>query len=333
MKKVFILILSFFYFHSFSNETGVYATVDTSQILIGDQVNYTITCIQNNKLNVVFPGFTDTIITGIEIVESSPLDTVKDANDQLTIEKKYLITSFDTGAYMLPVGPFILDNDTIYGKSIFLSVNTMEVDTAKSSIKPIKLPYKQGYTFDEILPWLLIGLLILLLAGGGIFAYFYFKKKKDTSTVKYIPKEPAEIIAYRSLDELKMEQLWQKEQYKAYYSKLTEILRMYLEHKFKINAMEQTSDEIIFEIENLGIITMNCIIELKQILQTADFVKFAKLIPNAEENVNSYDLAVKFIDRTKHLRSSLNAPESETTVNTNNVLAKDQAVEPKNTIE
>lgn len=299
MKKVLILILSSIYLFSQAQETGVYATVDTSQILIGDQINYTVTCIQNEKYDIKFPQYKDTIIKGIEIVESLPNDTTKRENNQLTIEKKYIITAFDTGAYMLPVGPFILDKDTILGKSVFLSVNTMEVDTAATSIKPIKLPYTQGYTLDEMLPWILIVLGILIVLAIAYFVYSkYFKKDEDKNAV-YIPKEPAHIIAYRALDRLKTEQLWEQEKYKEYYTKLTDALRIYIDHKYKLNAMEQTSDETIIDLEQLKLLNTEIIIGLKTILTTADLVKFAKYSPKPDENVKYYDMAYDFVNKTK----------------------------------
>lgn len=301
MRYILTLLISSLISLTYAQSNAAYGKLDTNQILIGDQVNFTLTCIQKKNSKVDFPKFVDTIIKGVEIVESFPQDTIKDEDDQLTIEKRYTITVFDSGAYMLPVGPFIENKDTIRGKSLFLSVNTIQADTTANSIKPIKLPYNQGYTFKELLPWILGGLALIGII-AGIIIYLRIKQKNaDTEIKKYVPKDPPHIIAYRSLDELKAEQLWEKEEYKAYYTKLTEILRIYLEQKYQILALEQTSEEILSDVKDLNLLNFEIIQDLSQILMLADMVKFAKHIPQAEENVRSYDLALKFIDKSKFI--------------------------------
>ncbi|MBK8808572.1 MAG: hypothetical protein IPO21_18835 [Bacteroidales bacterium] len=307
MRLLLILFLGIMQQAVWAQKVGVYAKIDTNQILIGDQISFTLTCIQDSKLKVQFPHINDTIIKGVEIVEAKDADTTNKEAEQFTVHKTYTITSFDSGAYMLPVGPFIVDNDTILGKSIFLSVNTMPIDTAQASIKPIKLPYEQPLTFEDIWIWVAIGILwIAIIVGLYIYQKRLNKRLSQKDRKPNIPSEPAHVTALKALDSLKNKQLWQSEKHKEYYSQLTEILRLYLELRYSINALEKTTDEIIDELYAQNVTESGIVLELKQILTTADLVKFAKQKPVAEENVNNLDLAYKIIDKTKYIQQESN---------------------------
>jgi hypothetical protein len=92
--------------------------------------------------------------------------------------------------------------------------------------------------------------------------------------------------------------LWQKGEVKKYHSAITDILRNYLERRFYFNAMEQTTDEILFSLNNYEVAQGSEIV-LMQILATADLVKFAKFQPLPDENSLSMKNAFQFIEMTK----------------------------------
>ena len=85
---------------------------------------------------------------------------------------------------------------------------------------------------------------------------------------------------------------------KLYYTGITDILRQYLSSRYPIKAMEMTSKEIIgrMEKESLSDVSMK---RLSDILLTADFVKFAKYIPDADQNEAAYTDAYYFVEETK----------------------------------
>jgi hypothetical protein len=95
----------------------------------------------------------------------------------------------------------------------------------------------------ELLPWILLvfGLAILV---WYLFRYFR-KRKPDTSPGIWKATEPPHVVALYELDRLRSEQLWQKGMIKEYYTRLTEIVRIYIERQFGVMAMEQTSNETI----------------------------------------------------------------------------------------
>ena len=90
------------------------------------------------------------------------------------------------------------------------------------------------------------------------------------------------------LNELDEKLLWQNNKVKEYYSELTEIVRGYIERELKVPALEKTTDEIIEMLTDFNnaetiLTTKETIKKLKDLLQEADLVKFAKSKPLALE--------------------------------------------------
>ncbi len=296
------------------------ARLDTNQILIGDQINLNLEITKPKNLDIKFPVLKDTIIKEIEVLGSNPPDTISTDSDNITLQKKYLITSFDSGLYVIPPLNFTYLNDTLIDtfptNPVYLGVVTLEVDTASKKIFDIKKPYEAPWSFIEFLKlywhYILIGIIATILL---LLAYRIIKRlRKKEPIIKIIekPVEPAHVIAYRELDALKSKKLWQQNKTKQYHSELTDIIRKYIENRFGITAMEQTTHEILDKYSRLELNKNNTIEYLKQMLILADFVKFAKANPLPDENDLSIKNAYKFVDETKK-----EATEEKTNANNN----------------
>ena len=175
----------------------------------------------------------------------------------------------------------------------------MEIDTTRG-LTDIKMPYSAPLTLKEVTPYIL-GVLLL---GAIIFLLLYSikrrKKNKPFFALPVKPKEPPHVIALRELDRIKSEKIWQKEKTKQYYSEVTDVLRNYIEDRFEIRAMEQTTDEILDSFRyRKGLVSDKNYQNLSQILSVADLVKFAKYKTLPDDDnltlVNSYF----FVNETK----------------------------------
>lgn len=292
----------------------VNAKLDTNLILIGDQIGLTLEVSHPKSFELNFPVFNDTIIDKVEIIESSDIDTSFNDN-YLNLKQQYLITCFDSGIYVLPPFNFTFKSeidgqiDTIKTVPVYLGVQTLKLDTT-NAIADIKVPFEAPVTIKEVLPYILSG---LLLAAIVLFIIYYIKKRKKHEPIikkKVKPRGPAHLIALKELDKLKEKKLWQKNKTKLYHSKLTEIIRVYIEYRFDIMAMEKTTYEILTEFENSGLIEEKTYENLKQMLVLADFVKFAKVNPLPDENEKCLNNAYFFVDKTKPV---LKLEENKTT--------------------
>ena len=143
----------------------------------------------------------------------------------------------------------------------------------------------------------------------------FFTKKEDKSANNNLSKISAllihaakidenfsleeEIIIKKALEKLEKDQLWQSGKIKKYHSKISEIIRSYIEARFKVIALELTTDEIIMNIRNKT--SADNIEELNKILARADLAKCAKSKPIDLENEESMLIAIKFVEQTTEI--------------------------------
>ena len=298
---------------AYSQETRALATLDTNKLLIGDQTYFRITIENKPGFSVEWPVISDTLLKGIEIIKRFAPDTLSKQKDGFKIQQKFLITSFDSGQHNLPSFTLILNSglthDSIATNPVSLWVFTVPIDTAKA-IFDIKKPYGAKITFREIMPYIGIGLGVLLLVILIVYIIKRLKKNKPLLPTR-ISTEPAHVIALRNLDLLKEAKLWQQGQIKQYYTSLTDIIRIYIEQRFEVPAMEQTSDEILASLRKIAIEDESCFAALKEILLLADLVKFAKALPLPNENESNILNAYLFVNHTKEIDKPAVAPNTD----------------------
>lgn len=302
------LILSFSFTHKMAaQDFSVNATPDSTLMVIGGQMNITLEVAQPSNLKVVFPQFADTITKNIEIVDRTLPDTTIIDDNRISVKQALRITSFDSGLHYIPPMEFELASANMEARKKTRSIGLMvvnpfeEVDPQKG-ITDIKSPIDTPFRLSELyrfLPWILGGLLFILLIAAGI--WFYVKKRNPLKAfISEKPKEPAHIIALRELEHIKHEKLWQKGEVKTFHSDLTDVLRNYIEDRYGIPAPELITSEIITSLKSVDLPDDNVLAKIRQVLEQADLVKFAKMEPLPNENDLSLMNAYFFVNQTKY---------------------------------
>lgn len=299
------LLFACFNFTKAEAQVTVEARIDTNVMLIGDQTRVWLEAQFPDSLMLSFPAFSDTVIKNLEILDISSIDTTR-VDHGLKLSQSYLVTSFDSGFYIIPPMDFVIGFpkagriDTLHTVPLYFQVWTLPLDTVnRESIADIKSPIDAPLTFQEVLPFAGAGLGLLLLAFIAYLLFMRFVRKKPVLVRSEKPKEPAHLIALRSLDLLSNEKLWQKGLIKAYYSQLTDVLRTYIEDRYEIPAMESTTDQIIESFRKNTVLEKELKDGLFDLLVRADFVKFAKATTLPNENEQSLRFAYDFVDKTK----------------------------------
>jgi hypothetical protein len=276
--------------------------------MIGEQISYTLRIDAEPDVEFLFPTIQDTLSSKLEIISKLDPDTIY--SESLTVvEQHFLITGFETGSQIIPSMEVIYKRGNLLdtARSMPLIINLYEplVDTTQQ-IKPIKAPINTPMSFKEILPWAAAGLGGLLLIGSAFwFISRYLKRKRDPEGVSQKPLEPPHVIAFRELDKLKEEKIWAKGEVKKYYTRLTEITRQYIERQFDIPAMESTTDEILHAFQKANPEDMLIDEMLRELLELADLVKFAKENPLPLDNQSNLNNAYLFVQKTYPLFYSL----------------------------
>lgn len=294
-----LLVLCSFPSKTSAQKAKISASIDTTRMLIGDQINIVYELEHQKGLDFGFPIFKDTLLKNLEVLRVSSIDSQSLENNLIKLTQRVLVTSFDTGFYIIPSQYFVnlANQDSLKSEAFPLEVLTLELDTSKG-ITDIKLPYDIPLTFMEILPYIIVG---LLLIGIIILLLYFLKKRKEKPAPLPRPKpaEPPHLWALRELDELAKLKLWQKGKTKLFHSRLSEIIRSYVEFRFDIRAMEQTSSEIIDALKIAKVVDYELLENLHQSMELSDLVKFAKWNPIPEENEKTMEMAYEFIYKTK----------------------------------
>jgi len=289
-----LLMMVFFSGLLSGQEVTVSARLDSSGAFIGDQLTLHLRVEKSAGATVSFPHYADTLTGKIEIIRKSGIATTTEPDGKLVLSQDLLITVFDTGLVQIPPQPFPIQSgsfkDTLHTQPIALQIRSLPLDT---TVRDIKANMRTPVNAQEVFPYFL-GLLALALL--VIVIIFFVRKisRKDTKAPEIVPSEPAEVIALRQLQQLKVEKPWVQKPVKTYYINLTDILRHYIERRYHIMALEQTTDEILKDLKKAGS-ESDSLEKLASILKLADLVKFAKLIPDEVENEMQVDEAIVFV--------------------------------------
>ncbi|WP_160130282.1 BTB/POZ domain-containing protein [Kordia antarctica] len=275
------LMVCFFLVTSYSFAQKTNASVDLTKIKIGEEIKLSISVEADSTASIIFPEG-NTLFSPLELLESYKVDTIK-KDGKYNLIKQYGLTQFDSGVYFIPKQKILINEKPFFTDSIRIAVADVAVDTLKQKMYKIKsiVSVEKGNSNWWVYLLLVLG---LLLAFGLYFYYFVFQLK-----AKKEKKKKAEIPAYDrallQLNELDNSTLLLKSEYKDYYSELTNIVRQYIEEEVRIDALESTTEELIRKIEaqkKAGYLDLKeeTIKSLKNVLQTADLVKFAKSKPD-----------------------------------------------------
>ena len=286
-----------------AQQVKVSSSIERDSIWLGDQIKMILVAEYPVGTSLTFPQLKDSLANGIEVLSKSAKDSSQLGSGLLQMRQSYTITAFDSGPH--PIAPFLfvsksgMTPDTLRSNTLTVFVKVPNVDL-KKGFADIKKPYGAPVTFKEIAPWILG----IILAASILFLVIYAinrrRKNIPLFQVPQKPKLPPHVIALSELDKLKEEQLWQHDKVKDYYTRLTDIIRVYLEDRYEVSAMEQTTQEILFQFKGeASQIKGKLYTGLQKTLETSDLVKFAKYTPLADENHYVLVQAYNLVEETK----------------------------------
>ena len=277
MKKHLYLLLIFLSTTVFAQQKQVATSIDSLKKRIGAEFKLTLKTTVDTSAKVVFPNLKN--IGALEVIQSYPIDTIK-KNDRYELIKKYGLTQFDSGRYVVPSVKIFINNKPVFSDSLLVEVANVQVDTLRQKMFDIKDIVPAENSFGNWWKWLLI---LLLISGIGAFVYWYIKNHQKKKIEEEIYKTPIE-KATSLLNTLEKKELWQHGEIKEYYSELTDIVRNYIEEAIEIPAMESTTSELIQGLKIASLkkkmnLSKETIDNLFVVLKQADLVKFAKSKP------------------------------------------------------
>ncbi len=305
----FIFLLFFLLFKlSIGQKINISAALDSTKIRIGEQVKldlYVSYSAKQNNLKIQWPNIADTITDKIEVISVSVIDTTspdKSNPDIFQQHQQITISAYDSGYFAIPGFKFFINNDStnaFYSQSLFLEVHTVPTDSSITKTKDIKPPFAEAFNWKWYSKYFYWGFSLLVIIILIILITIYFTKKNKIVVLKSEkPKIPAHIIALQSLEKIKNEQIWKEEKTKEYYSSISDTIRLYIEERFKVNALESTTAEIMKAFRS-QVVDKESKDKLQQLLMLSDLVKFAKQFPIISEHTFTLQNAFDFVNETK----------------------------------
>lgn len=280
----------------------VESSISSMQMLIGEQVAVTVTAHASDTATVVFPT-TIQIPTAVELIGAVIEPDKDEGNGMISRSRSYVLTSFadaDT-LFSLPPIKVVISNKEYETKPLALKVMTIDVDTTNVEKyfgpKTIQeIPF--SWTEDEWNKLLAASFLFIIFIAVGLFLYVRLRSNKPIITrIKIVKRLLPHQKAMKAIENIKAEKMVSAEDPKLYYTKLTDALRQYIDERYGFSAMEMTSGEIIQRLTTTG--DTKSLMELKQLFETADLVKFAKYSTLINENDANLMSAIEFINQTK----------------------------------
>lgn len=273
------------------------AYLDSSRMEVGNHATFHMEITTGKNQIVKWPYFPNGIHKDIEVLEYFDIDTVE-VDNEWKLTRDFSIIPFDVGS--LPILPFIVvvqspkQSDTLYTESMLLEVYGPKLDSTET-FKPIKPIQEEPYTFSEIAPYVLGGYLAL---SALILLIWFIRKlilKEPILSPVRKPLVPAHTEAIKALDKLGKKKLWESGEYKLYYTELTNVVRRYMDRELEIPALEETSDQIVQHL-HASKISPQLFEGIKNMFRTSDFVKFAKMQPNDDDNSIHLKTAYRFVE-------------------------------------
>jgi len=297
-----LLFLGIAFLGNAQEKTTVRASVDKNSILIGEHINLVLEADIPENDPIGF--FAVDSITHFEFLQKGKIDTTN-TNKGTILKQLFRITSFDSGQWVIP-SYHMPQSEDLKTDSIIINVGYMPMDTTKDyndikEIIDVNAKKKMDWT------WYYVGggvLLVLLL----IYLLTRKKKKKPAQATEAQKIIDPYTEAIQQLEILQKENLLAKDETKLYYSRLTDIFRVYVEKRKNIHSLQQTTDDLVYQLKSIHL-DKEQYDQLAGALRLVDFVKFAKYIPTDADHANVYATIKKTIEQIERLNPVTTAKE------------------------
>ena len=272
-------------------QVSVRARLDSAAMLLGDPNRLVVSVSGSNTAAEVDWSVLDTMTQLVPLGE--PVSTT--AGDEQRLALPFSV--YDSIGLLFPVLPVYISGETLYTNDLALLVDYPPGDTTLHPYRPLDA---EPILLSDYVHWIIAGFIGLLLLAAALY-FFYFARQAPKAVIAP-PPPPAHRVALEQLQVLrKRENLDDK----AYYSQLDRILRSYLEGRYEVPALEQTSGEVVEALESRGLPDAA---ELSALLQQVDLVKFAKAALPVEQRLQALDRVTAFVRATAPLPAPVASP-------------------------
>ncbi|MGC9519088.1 MAG: BatD family protein [Desulfuromonadaceae bacterium] len=280
---------------------AIETSVDRNEILIGDVFHLTVAITRDPSVQII-QRETGVDLGQFEIKEIHPQGVEELPDGKVREIMDYQLSTFFTGEFEIPAFDILYQTadgakGSIRTSPISITVRSLTPEEAEDlDIRDIKEPVLIAGTSRMWIIWTaLLSLFAAALAAYGLRRYFKKRQEQKPSA----PPLPAHEEAYLALRELRENQEWrQNNDYEYFSMRLSEILRVYIRRRWGIDAIDQTSEEILQAFQTIGM-APGLFQEFEGFFTDCDLMKFAKHELPAEDLNGLIDQAERIVDQTR----------------------------------
>jgi hypothetical protein len=209
------------------------------------------------------------------------------------------IIFFDEDSLALPPLPIRLNGGEIaLTNPLEIAVLPTPSPDDLNDMADIKDIRREPALWTDYLPWAIAFLVLALLVVLAAWLIGRAQKRRNQAALSRSVELPPHELALKKLNALAQKQLWQKGLVKEHCAELTFVVREYLEKRYRVPALESTSEEMLKDLQKTDF-PQTFRSELNDLLTKADLVKFAKATPPETFQEESMTFARKIILETK----------------------------------
>jgi hypothetical protein len=270
--------------------------LDTALVAVGDRMNFTVRIEHDPSAVVAWP---DSLALGsVEVLGAEFLPPASEDGRAITVAR-FSLTAFALGDLEIP--SFDVEVQAQDGSSTTLSTNPYLITVQSvgldegGDIRAIRGPLGIPLGVIYVLPWILLGVLLCALG------YWLWVRRKPVEAGAprsvVIPRLPHE-EANDALDRLEASGVLERGEIKEYHIIASEIIRTYVEGRFRVHALEMTTGEVVEGLQASDI-SEEEVRTFERFALDCDLVKFAKLRPLPDACRDALVAAREFVEQTR----------------------------------
>jgi hypothetical protein len=275
---------------------AIRTTLDTAVVTVGDQLHLTVSVTHGQSERVHWPD--SLALAPFEVIDRDTA-SLATAADRVTSTMRLTLTAFQLGDLDLPSFPVVVEAargaDTLTTDGWKVTVKSIGL-AQDTDIRDVKGPLSIPRNWWLLAPWV-VGAIALAVAGVWLYRR-YRRRATPTPAVRPDPRFPPHWIAHQALDDLERSDLLHRGQVKEYYDQASDIIRRYFEARYHVTALEMATVEVMEGLEQVNM-DAETLTDVRRFLETCDLVKFAKMIPAAEDCRELIPAARRIVDATK----------------------------------
>ena len=282
--------------------------VDLTQVTVGDLIRFTLTVTAGPGVEVDLPE-PDPGLGKFEILGHEVAGPVEEEGNRIWTVV-YTLAIYETGSFEIPTVVVGYQGSGIQAGSVETQAHSIRVERTLSDdsedILDIKGPLEIPRSLWSLWPWAVAAL------GVAALVYLYLRRRggEAPAAVSRKPRLPPYDEAYQALCRLRDSGLLEEGQLKPYFTRLSAIVRRYLERRYLIQAMESTTTQILDQLRKLAL-ALDEMQLFRDFFPCCDLVKFAKYAPSVPEQERITELAFRILEATRPAETVL--PDSEST--------------------